>query len=114
MQRPPGAWPPGARPPGVIKVSRRKSDGPANTIKVTKYYDNDNSCYSCGYDVSRNHTSKTCRFPLIGHDPNHTAENPSADHIPKDIEFSKYNHPNNLMLTGDPVKFGLPPRVVGT
>jgi hypothetical protein len=43
--------------------SRRRSNGPANCTKNTKFYaGSETYCWSCGFDVSKVHDSNTCSY----------------------------------------------------
>ena len=94
----------GGRQGGRQRTGKRrvKSDGPRDKTKVEKYYDkSDTTCYTCGYDLSDGHDSKTCKRKCEGHDDNHTGDNPVKGHNPKDMEFSKWkNNPRNKQLAG--------------
>ena len=69
----------------------RQSDGPPGTTKTEKYYKKSNTvCFTCGYDVSKNHHSGNCRRPGPNHDPTHSGENPRPGANQKDKEFSRW------------------------
>ena len=69
----------------------RQSDGPAGTTKTEKYYKKSSTvCFTCGYDVSKNHDSSNCRRPGPNHDQTHSGENPCPGASQKDKEFSKW------------------------
>ena len=46
-----------------------------NSRRNKKRFNNQNYCWSCGYDVSTNHTSETCNTPKPGHNKTATREN---------------------------------------
>ena len=72
-------------------VYRAKSDGPVNSIKTGQFYGNDNYCWSHGYDVAKNHDSKSCesKWRHTGHKEEATGDNPLGGSI-KDKEHSKW------------------------
>jgi hypothetical protein len=81
------------------RIYRPKSDGPLNRIKTGQYYGNDNHCWSHhGYDVAKNHDSKTCecKWRHANHQEAATGANPMGG-SPKDKEFSKME---GLMVLG--------------
>ena len=92
----------GTPPPGIIDTSsnnnggkKRKgrplSDGPEGVTKTRKFYKNSETvCWSCGYDVSKQHDSCNCRSKKAGHIDSHTGDNPQAGASQKDKEFSKW------------------------
>ena len=75
------------------KPYQPKSDGPEGSIKTTKFYDNNNCCWSHGYNMAEKHTSGNYRFPLPGHgevQKAHTGNNPVTGTNQKDKEFSQW------------------------
>jgi hypothetical protein len=68
---------------------RSKADGPANMTKYSKYWKADTNCWSCGYDCSKNHGSKTCEYKAPGHQDAATGANPLGGST-KDKEYSKW------------------------
>ena len=93
--------PPATSPPSHIDTApkdggrkRRRgplSDGPEGVTKTTKFYKTcDNACWSCGYDVSKDHDSTNCRKKKKGHIDSHTGDNPQPGASQKDKEFSKW------------------------
>jgi hypothetical protein len=68
---------------------RSKADGPANMTKNSKYWKAETYCWSCGYDCSRNHDSKTCQYKATGHQDSATGANPMGGST-KDKEYSKW------------------------
>ena len=49
-----------------------------STLNYNKYYNNNNYCYSCGYDVPQWHTSETCPYPKDNHQRGCTRANVRA------------------------------------
>jgi hypothetical protein len=78
----------GGRGGGCGRNYRRKTDGPANINKISKYWKADTYCWSCGYDCSKNHDSKTCEYKATGHKDTATGANPLGGST-KDKEYSK-------------------------
>jgi hypothetical protein len=75
---------------GAGGKSRRRSDGPRNCTKNTKFYSgSDNYCWSCGFDVSKIHDSNTCSYKLQGHQDSATGADTKGGTL-KDKEFSKW------------------------
>jgi hypothetical protein len=68
---------------------RSRADGPANMTKNSKYWKADTYCWTCGYDCSRNHGSKTCEHKTTGHQDAATGANPMGGST-KDKEYSKW------------------------
>ena len=67
------------------------SDGPEGVTKTAKYYKNyDNTCWSCGYNVSKKHTSDSYMKKKPGHVDWHIGDNPVPGASNKDKEFSKW------------------------
>ena len=59
-----------------------------NLSNITKK--SDNICWSCGYGVSKNHTSLNCQSKRTGHTDWHTGDIPASDHNPKNMEHLKW------------------------
>ena len=80
----------GGRGSGTKTYSPR-SDGPANMTKTGQYYGNDNYCWSHGYDVAKNHDSKSCKaeWRHENHKEEATGDNPMRG-SDKDKQFSKW------------------------
>ena len=81
-----------ANKPPAPKNQTQKPPGqrqPANK-KAKKFHNNENACFTHGYDVSAKHDSKTCRNKCAGHVDWHAGDNPAPGHNPKDLEFSKW------------------------
>jgi hypothetical protein len=57
--------------------------------KNSKYWKADTYCWSCGYDCSKNHDSKTCEYKAPGHQDAATGANPMGGST-KDKEYSKW------------------------
>ena len=72
----------------VIDTNKGKQNKGKKTEK--KYKNNCNSCHTHGYDISDNHTGKTCKTPGPNHDPEHTGDNPKPGASQKDKQFSKW------------------------
>ena len=69
---------------------RRRSDGDPGKKKETKFYKNSNDyCWSCGWDVAKGHTGKTCWTRAKGHQEDATPQNPMNGNM-KDFDFSIY------------------------
>jgi hypothetical protein len=68
-----------------------RSDGPANMTKTGQYYGNDNYCWSHGYNVAKNHDSKSCKeeWRHTGHKEEANGDNPMKGST-KDRQFSKW------------------------
>ena len=79
----------GDRTGGKGRGYRSRSDGPANFTKNGPYWDNDNYCWSCGYDCAINHDSGSCNRQADGHQVAATGNNPMGGSI-KDKQFSKW------------------------
>ena len=88
-------------PPAVIDTASKDidykqrrgplSDGQEGVTKTVKYYKNyDNTCWSCGYNVSKQHDSGYCKKKTKGHIDWHTGDNPAPGVNFKDKEFSKW------------------------
>ena len=60
----------GIPPPAVARTP--------STLNYNKYYNNNNYCYSCGYDVPHWHTSDTCPYPKANHQRGCTRANVQA------------------------------------
>jgi hypothetical protein len=74
----------------LVAKRRRRSDGPANCTKNTKFYSgSDTYCWSCGFDVSKVHDSDTCSYKLQGHQDTATGADTKGGTL-KDKEFSKW------------------------
>jgi hypothetical protein len=84
-----GAGHNGGRGGGRGRNYRSKADGPANMTKNSKYWKADTYCWSCGYDCSRNHDSKTCEYKAPEHHDAATGANPLGGST-KDKEYSKW------------------------
>ena len=67
-----------------------RSDGRPGTMEKKKFYRNNNACWTCGYDIAKNHNSQNCNRKKPGHNVLHTGDNPMPGHNPKDIEFLKW------------------------
>ena len=66
------------------------SDGPPNSTKNGPFYaNNDNYCWTHGYDIAGKHDSKSCTWREIGHQETATGDNPMGGSV-KDKEFSKW------------------------
>ncbi len=39
-----------------------------NAVTSARKFNNNNYCWTHGFDISKNHTSKTCLFPAEGHE----------------------------------------------
>ena len=81
---------------------RVKSDRQPGVKKKDKYYnEDDTTCYSYGYDVSKGHNSVICKFKCVGHNDTHTGNNPVKGHNPKGMKFSKWKtNQKNKQLAG--------------
>jgi hypothetical protein len=55
------------------RSSDRSSDRTQNSSR--RRYNNTNYCWTHGYDIARNHTSQSCRFPNNGHQREATRDN---------------------------------------
>ena len=67
------------------------SDGLEGVTKTAKYYKNyDNTCWSCGYDVSKKHVIDNYMKKKPGYVDHHTGDNPAQGASIKDKEFLKW------------------------
>lgn len=69
---PPAATSNGIPPPPAVNTPR------TSTLNYNKYYNNNNYCFSCGYDVPQWHTSETCPYPKDNHQRGCTRANVRA------------------------------------
>ena len=92
----------GTPSPAVIDIETTKittwkqqkgplSDWPKGVTKTEKFYKScDNVCYTCDYDISKNHNSGNCKCKKNDHVNAHTGDNSAFGASIKDKEFSKW------------------------
>lgn len=97
----------GTKPPAPKKETQKQpGQRPTANKKTKKFYNNENACFTHGYDVSAKHDGKTCRNKCTGHIDWHAGGNPAPGHNPKDLEFSKWaTIPANKDKAGDKAAF---------
>lgn len=64
-------------PPGVLPTAplAAPTNGRAAPMNYNKHFNNQNYCFSCGYDVAIWHTSATCNNPRANHQTGCTRQN---------------------------------------
>ena len=76
---------PGCKP--VENIDVRKS---SNRGRRKYFKNNDNACWSCGYDILKRHNSSNCNNKRKGHIDWHTGATPAPGHNSKYMERSKW------------------------